>query len=126
MFKISNLHASVEDTEILKGIDLVRRLRLKSRADRLVAIASAKSAPEATRKPACETLTAIDPNNERAQWLAQQKKDADNAATTREEYIMKKSGAYEVITREALEWASRRMQSTPDGAADAQRWTQKK
>jgi len=64
-------------------------------------------------------------NNERAQWLAQQKEEAENAATTREEYIMNKSGAYKGITREALAWAGESMQGAPDGAADAQRWTHK-
>lgn len=59
---VDRLLREKEQPEVLKGIDLVRRLGLKSRADRLVTIASAKSAPEATRKPACETLTAIDPN----------------------------------------------------------------
>jgi GrpB-like predicted nucleotidyltransferase (UPF0157 family) len=44
-------------------------------------------------------------HSERAQWLAEQKQEADNAATTPDEYIMNKNAAYEVITHEALGWA---------------------
>jgi len=58
-------------------------------------------------------------NSQRARWLAQQKQRADNAATTRDEYIMNKSGAYERITREAMDWTSHSMQRTPDGTADS-------
>jgi len=47
-------------------------------------------------------------NGERAQWLAQRKREAASAAAAREEYIMNKSAAYEIIAQEALEWACSR------------------
>ena len=65
-------------------------------------------------------------NSQRAQWLAQQKSKADSAAATRDEYITNKSGAYEVITREALDWTNQSVQRTPDGTADSTRWTHEK
>ena len=47
-------------------------------------------------------------NSQRAQWLAQQKSEADIAAATRDEYIMNKTDAYRTITREAMGWARKR------------------
>jgi len=46
-------------------------------------------------------------HEQRANWLAAQKRFADKTASTRDQYIENKCDAYEVITRESIEWAKR-------------------
>ncbi len=44
-------------------------------------------------------------HGERAAWLANQKRQADQSAESRDAYIENKSDAYAVITQESLQWA---------------------
>ena len=43
----------------------------------------------------------------RSEWLANEKLLADASANSRDEYIDKKSGYYELITKESMEWANK-------------------
>ncbi len=43
-------------------------------------------------------------NSDRAKWLATQKIAVDASAKSKEEYIDKKSGFYEIITHESMSW----------------------
>ena len=52
-------------------------------------------------------------NDDRAEWLAQQKISADRRANSRDEYIANKNEAYAIITRESLSWARRSMPQLP-------------